>query len=74
VIAPDAPEQILAGTVKVDVTDGLTVIVLLTNGAIHPPSLIDNVIVFGPEVLQVTECGPTVDALAGLAPTPKFQE
>ena len=49
-----------------------TVIALLVV-ELHPAALTVKATVDVPAVFQVTECGPTVEAVAGLAPVPKFQ-
>lgn len=40
---------------------------------LHPAALTVSATVDEPAVPHVTECGPTVEAVAGLAPVPKFQ-
>jgi hypothetical protein len=41
---------------------------------VHEPSVNVKVMVFEPALAQDTECGPAVEAVAGVAPVPKFQE
>ena len=73
-IVEDEPTQTVAGDkVKVDVGALVTVIVLVVVDE-QVPLVTVSVTVLVPVVDQATDCGPAVDAVAGVAPDPKFQE
>lgn len=67
------PTQTLAGKVKLELGIGFTT-TLCEALALHPVVVTVRLMVFVPLDAQVTVCGPAVDAVAGLAPVPKFHE
>ena len=72
-MVPFAPTHTLAGLIEKLATGAAFTVMFCVVVELQVPEVTVSEIVLAPADDQLTVCGPAVEAVAGVAPTPKFQ-